>query len=112
MTSSWQHQVMTDDWAPVHGLEPLNSGSDFVPTEVAPSRDCDFCFATGTTHWLSFTPVPPSVGLTLPYYLGACASCAASLDFRSPEDLMARGNCDPAEAQMIAQYLDSATAGE
>jgi hypothetical protein len=102
---------MTDDWVPVHGFEPLNAGSDAIPTEVAPSRGCDFCFATPTTYWLSFAPVPQGVGLTLPSHLGACDACAASLDFRNPEDLMAHGNCDADEAQMIARYLDSVTAG-
>jgi hypothetical protein len=96
-----------DQFETVHGIEILDDEDDFMPTEVASDRSCDFCGLTPTTHWLTFRPVPHSDGFTLPYYLGACPTCALRLDFRSPEDLMTNGNCDEFEAQAIARYFDA-----
>lgn len=97
----------TDQFENVHGIEFLQDEDDIMPTTVAPDRSCDFCGLTPTTHWLTFSPVPPNSGVTLPYYLGACPNCALRLDFRTPSDLMTNGDCNEFEAQGIARYFDA-----
>ena len=99
----------SDQFEIVHGIQFLEGEDDFMPTAVEPDRSCDFCGLTPTTHWLTFRPVPPNSGFTLPHYLGACSACALSLDFRSAKDLMTNGNCDEFEARGIADYFDAMT---
>ncbi|MEO6470681.1 MAG: hypothetical protein ABIR57_02490 [Aeromicrobium sp.] len=82
-----------------------------VPASVDRDRECDFCGAVRTTHWLTFTPVPRGAGYTLPGYLGACDGCATRIDFSNADQLAKIGNQPEEVANWLAKHFLAITAG-
>jgi hypothetical protein len=92
-------------------------GRDFAeedpgaPTHADPDRKCDFCGIPPTTHWLTFDPAAKNSGYTLSNYLGACAPCADSLDFRDRKQLARESELHKDEAKLIARHFRNLTKG-
>lgn len=81
-----------------------------VPTAVDLQRACDFCEKSPTTHWLTFRSSTKK-GLTLPGYLGACSTCADSIDFTNPKQLVKLGGQPKKIAKILATHFASITPG-
>jgi hypothetical protein len=87
----------------VNGSGPDEEDVVKIPRRVAPERNCDFCGEPPTTHWLTFKPAARG----LPAYLGACSSCAASLDFGDRKKLANESGMSKDEAKVIAKGFNA-----